>query len=431
MTATSEAIIEALSTGPTDWAVTGVDRDNVLKLVRNDPLLPNTIRDLKGRGQLDPMLYHMILYRRRGETLMQVLGAKAAVASGALIANSPRLSRELRFLFLVSNQLHNNLRKLNPAFQRIAFNSADYAAVVAPKKTHPFGGSGATGVSPAAHGISIGDQVKLGTDDRVSKLNKAVRAYNAKMKNAGRKERRAELPQPFPAVTARYSNPLPGSLSAYLRGLTPGRRRAQARLLVNRPIISIVPQSYLSGLPTRADIMRLAGRVYHLSPALIAAFLLAEQRDQSQNEDAKDHVAATSLAKADTSIGLGQVLISTARRNFLFSYLLNGTPNLAVNHNEVASLLTSDEFNIFAVAKYIRLTANGATKHSAKTLPGTVAAYPRIDFAAFGGHSRIWPADNIRALGSEYTSIAWDDKLSGWGHFVYEAYRDLVAAGMN
>lgn len=45
--------------------------------------------------------------------------------------------------------------------------------------------------------------------------------------------------------------------------------------------------------------------------------------------------------------------------------------------------------------------------------------------------SRVFgAADNIRALGSEYTSKPWDDKkLGGWGDFVYVAFQDIVAAG--
>ncbi len=37
--------------------------------------------------------------------------------------------------------------------------------------------------------------------------------------------------------------------------------------------------------------------------------------------------------------------------------------------------------------------------------------------------------DNIRALGSEYTSSPWDDRVSGgWGYFVFEAYKDIKSS---
>ncbi len=92
-------------------------------------------------------------------------------------------------------------------------------------------------------------------------------------------------------------------------------------------------------------------------------------------------------------------------------------------------LLASDEFNIFAVAKYLRLVADRGVE-AGRTLPlrDTRREYPGLDFAAYAINSRDWPADNIRALGSEYTSRAWDDRLvAAWGTFVYEAYLDVTA----
>ncbi|MFO5890474.1 EamA family transporter, partial [Klebsiella pneumoniae] len=44
----------------------------------------------------------------------------------------------------------------------------------------------------------------------------------------------------------------------------------------------------------------------------IGAIILAEQRDQTRDEDAKDYQAAVSIKSANTSIGLGQVVVSTA-----------------------------------------------------------------------------------------------------------------------
>ena len=85
---------------------------------------------------------------------------------------------------------------------------------------------------------------------------------------------------------------------------------------------------------------------------MLSAFILAEQRDQSRNEDAKDLIAATSFKRANTSIGLGQVVVSTARRNDLFADLLSKPTRTSLSHEQIARLLASDEFNIFAVAKY-------------------------------------------------------------------------------
>lgn len=138
---------------------------------------------------------------------------------------------------------------------------------------------------------------------------------------------------------------------------------------------------------------------------------------------------ATSSMQGNTSIGLGQVVVSTARRHNLFSDFISASIAAKLSHDEIARLLTSDEFNIFAVAKYIRIVADQASTLTAATLPNTVATFPGINFAAFGAHSSGWPPDNISALGSEYTSRAWDDSVSpGWGGFVYEAYSDVTSA---
>jgi hypothetical protein len=160
---------------------------------------------------------------------------------------------------------------------------------------------------------------------------------------------------------------------------------------------------------------------------MLAAFLLAEQRDQSQAEDAKDYQGATSFKQANTSIGMGQVVVSTAQKNDLFADLHQGKEG----HDSTARLLASDEYNIFAAAKYMRQVADKGATLAISTLPQTAAAFPGIDMAAYARGSDTWPDDNIRALASEYTSRAWDDSLSeGWAFFVWEAYQDVIAAGI-
>jgi hypothetical protein len=173
---------------------------------------------------------------------------------------------------------------------------------------------------------------------------------------------------------------------------------------------------------------------------VVAAFILAEQRDQSQAEDAKDYQAATSIMQGNTSIGLGQVVVSTARRRDLFADLVSGPTRTAEGLNRTsgrpgqhvtARLLASDEYNIFAVARYIRQVANQGSTLSLAALPNTAAAYPGINLLAYANNSTTWPDDNIRALGSEYTSTAWDDNLvPAWGEFVYQAYVDVRATGL-
>lgn len=52
-----------------------------------------------------------------------------------------------------------------------------------------------------------------------------------------------------------------------------------------------------------------------------------------------------------------------------------------------------------------------------------------IDLALYAQPSSTWTMDHIRLLGSEYTSKPFDPGIfPGWGEFVFEAYRDIVAA---
>ena len=97
----------------------------------------------------------------------------------------------------------------------------------------------------------------------------------------------------------------------------------------------------------------------------------------------------------------------------------------------MATLLASDEFNIFAVARYIRMVANDAAKISPSALSNTKRIYPAINIKAYANNSSTWPDDNVRAMGSEYTSIAWDGKIFGyWGDFVFEAYKNVKNSGV-
>ncbi len=179
-------------------------------------------------------------------------------------------------------------------------------------------------------------------------------------------------------------------------------------------------------MPSRADAISAAAKKYNLQPELIAGFILAEQRDQTKNEDPKDYTAATSLKQASTSIGLGQVVISTAQRNNLFSDLMSDKTQKGMKHNDVARVLADDTANIFAAAKYLRQVADEGSKKSIAALPETKATFPGINMSNYQKNSSQWADDNIRALGSEYTSRAWGDNLSpGWGNFVLEATRDV------
>ena len=200
--------------------------------------------------------------------------------------------------------------------------------------------------------------------------------------------------------------------------------KSQVNQLLCLKINSIFPDTY-RGLPSRREVIASAAEAYKLTPEIITALLMSEQLDQSQNEDAADLQGATnSLKPQNTSIGLGQVVVSTAQKHKLFSKLLKTTTTNTLSHNAVAYLLASDEFNIFAVANYIRIVADAGSKVDIKSLPRTKAEYPNINMPIYASHASLWPEDNIAALASEYTSRAWDDSLVLlWGNLTRTTHR--------
>jgi hypothetical protein len=419
LTPTSDNVEYDLSYALNDWAVTAAEETRILDALDRDPDLSATITDLKAAGMLDELLDRVDepANRRR---LVQLLGRGLNAAARTLV--EPYVRR-----LGTGAELQFNLGRFGVTSAATPFNPAPLeAAVVGTARTSrtghtgghltdPFTGVGATGVipvtryagtfstSPGVPQIPLVDQALLAADQ------------------AG--------------TVATYSNPLT-NLSAYLGGLSGTQRAQQAELLLKRPIASVEAASYAGNLPSRAQVIKAAAAAHNLHGSLLAAFILAEQRDQTQAEDAKDYQGATSLLQGNTSIGLGQVVVSTARSRDLFADLVTTPTRTAAGLNKTsgpgknatADLLASDEYNIFAAARYIRQVADqGATK-SLAALPNTAATYPGINLLAYAGNSSAWPPDNIRALGSEYTSRAWDDSLvPAWGEFVYQAYLDVVA----
>ena len=294
----------------------------------------------------------------------------------------------LLWLFDVAAHLHQSCRD-----KGLSFDLPPFARPI--QVTHPaleFTGSGATGISPRSLRIPAMTQLAMLTDDVLNR----------------------------DTIIQMYRNPGGGANLGLERDL------AQTRVLVGQAINSCVPFSY-RGLPSRWAVFAAAAMVYNLEPKLIAAVVLTEQRDQSQNEDAADYTAATSLLQHNSSVGLGQVLITTARKCDLFSELLPVDFRKRLSHNQIALLLTSDEFNIFAVAKYIRRVANLGARASPQKLRHTLKRLPGLDLKAYRKNSRDWPAANIVALGGEYTTKPWDDKVFYiWGSDIEATYSHLV-----
>jgi hypothetical protein len=403
LTSTSRLITPLISYSAFDWAVTTAEERDVLVHLMRDPDISMTIIDLARTGMLEALITRIDDNDNRRQ-LLQILGSRLNLVARLFV--EPFIA-SLGFQW----ELQYNLGRYGITSAATPFNTAPFAPLIGNSNRAPFTGSGATGVNPTSHMIGFWDTARL-----------ALGTSGAK---------------------AEYSNPL-GNLSAYLATLTPTQRAQQAELLVKQPIsvggmirgrtnyMPEIERSYAGKIPSRAQIIRVAAAINNLHPQLVAAILLAEQRDQSRNEDAKDYVGATSIKSANTSIGLGQVVISTARKNDLFQDLLSSSTRSGLSHETIALLLASDEFNIFAVARYIRQVADAGSRKAVTDLPNTFSIFPGIDLTKYALNSSTWPDDNIRTLGMYYTSRMWTDdtRSAGWGKFVFEAYRDVVASSV-
>lgn len=402
MDAHAEAISTLLSYSATDFSVSSGEENRIIELIRTSPNLEKTLKDLQRNGFLSK-LFDRVDSGRNGAILVESIGGRISRSGYSMALSAIKENTSNALIFERCFALQQSLNKYGISV--ITSNSSGVRlraalSVLAPlgAGSQPFSGSGATGLDPKRQSIS--------------KIDKALLAFKHE------------------ATVKEYTNPLSEGISGYLRNLSPQQRRAQGILLLNRPIVTVYPNSYYGTLPTRLRIIRLASEKYYLEPALVAAVILAEQRDQSQKEDAKDYIAATSFMKGDTSLGLGQVKVSTARDYDLFSDLLPNSPTSNLEHSEISRLLTSEEYNIFAVSKYIRLVADMAVGKNVNDLEVTKKVLPNIRLEKFSSHSAMWPDDNIRAIGSEYTSLPWDDEVVQWADFVFEAYRDIRNGGV-
>jgi hypothetical protein len=400
LTPTSDSVIPLASYSAGDWAVTADDERQILALLRADPDLSATIIEINAAHMLRELLERVDEPENRRD-LLRLLGARLNPAARALVEPIIQdLDSNVAGVF--GSQIQYNLGRRGVSGGAAPFNRSAYNDLIPSSATAPFGGSGATGVNSSERGY---------TD----------------WAGAGRN------------AFDQHINAIPGDLAPYLNSLTPDQRRRQVELLVNQPISTNYASSYAGQLPSRLQVMRAAGAAHNIEGELVAAIILAEQRDQSRAEDARDFILG--LARQNTSIGLGQVLPSTVRGNDLFADLLSNdrtttfaatTARSNVSPEQTAWLLASDETNIFATARYIRILANAGAMETLAGLPNTRSSFPGLNPAAYANNSSTWPEDNVGALGMYYTSPAWTDDLGsvGWGDFVLEAYRDVKAAGL-
>jgi hypothetical protein len=424
-TTTSEAIEYDLSYALDDWAVTAAEERAILDALERDADLSATITDLRAAGML-AALFERVDEPGNRLRLLHILGRGLDASARALV--EPHVRRRGAGAELQFNLGRFGVTTAAPAFDPTALESAVVGTARTPRVylsgghlSQPFTGVGATGVIPTT--------AYIGTFYTTPGVW-PIPAEDRLMLAVGHEVTRAKYKNP---VT--YGSAAIGT-AAYLASLTPMQRTQQAELLLRRPIASVEAASYKGKLPSRAQVITAAAQAHDLHAPLVAAFVLAEQRDQSQAEDAGDYQGATSIMRGNTSIGLGQVVVSTARRGDLFADLVSGGTRAArglnsrsgVGHEATARLLASDEYNIFAVARYIRQVADLA---AGRSVPNTRAHFPGMVLSAYAGNSRTWPDDNIRAIGSEYTSKPWDDNLVlDWAEFVFQAYRDILATGI-
>ncbi len=414
MTATSDLIRERLSFGLTDWRISGDDQAAVVTALDADRNVEATARDLGPQGL-------SLIFNRMGNPghqrgAMQVLAGRttsqrAAVRAAVQQAMRPvaaggmggthisTVMRTSTYYGGTALQFFDICAALGDVVRRDGLGStagcSSSGSHTGAGASAPFSGVGATGVNATTLSVPWVDQAALALGHEPTER--------------------------------RYSNPLVG-LRTYIAGLTNAQRYGQASQVVCQPISSLAALVYPSGRPSRSLIISKAAQKYNVEPELIAAIILAEQRDQSRNEDAVEYNAATSLLASNTSLGLGQVVISTARNHDLFRDL--GTTASGLPHDLVASLLVSDEFNIYATAKYIRYVADRGAGQSPTSQARIVAAFPGLSLPGYRGNSSTWPFPNVQALGMEYTSAPWDNQTIGyyWGQFVGEGYQTLKRA---
>lgn len=392
-----ELICELLSYSFSDLTVSNEDETRIIKLIKSSSDIHRTLKTIKSKGFLGKM-FTRINTAKNKEKLIQTIAGKMRTLDHWDVIQLIKSDPKLKSMFERSYELQYSLRQDGLVHQTPTAISTNlqqaYSVLSTSKSNGPFSGSGASGIDQKTIGISLLDKALLAIKDSETLL--------------------------------RYSNPLTKNLYSYLPSLTPEQRRAQAIVLLNRPIVSLYQHSYQETLPSRASIINVAARKYRLEGSLIAAFILAEQRDQSKLEDAAEYIAASSILEKDTSIGLGQVKISTVRKLDLFNGLLPFTNREVLGTKDIADLLTSDDFNIFSTAKYIRYLADMAMRVPEIKILGSLTHFPETDQSKFQHHSSLWPDGNIKILASEYTSIPWDNKIyPNWANFVFEAYKDV------
>jgi hypothetical protein len=145
--------------------------------------------------------------------------------------------------------------------------------------------------------------------------------------------------------------------------------------------------------PERCQLIAQFAAQYAVDPVLVAAIILAEQRDQSDLENVTDLVGG--VFGYNTSVGVGQVTVSTARE--IFPERFAGKADWQVVYE-----MRKDEVSIEAVAKYLSI------------LQGE-------------GEATLGRKPTAAEIGSRYTSSSFTRLAGefGWGHIVELIYYEI------
>ncbi len=192
---------------------------------------------------------------------------------------------------------------------------------------------------------------------------------------------------------------------------------------LNQPAATREKDAYCGQVPDRGTLIRMAACQNGIHPNILAGFLLAEQQDQTANEDRADFQGGRGILGfgSNTSIGIAQIQMSNAMASSgnVFSDLVPDYLPRAKRAN-TAEMLASDEYAIFAAARFIRNLANsGAEIWDSPELAETRARFPDVSADRLRGNR--WNAQTVVLLGSEYTSTPWDNNIHPiWGGVVYQ-----------
>jgi hypothetical protein len=209
-----------LSLSLTDWWVSAREQRQIVNLLRDDGGLNGTMATLQSRGRLRTLLSAISEAPLKRELLdILAVGVAAGMASAIRttledmdiqVAGGPMGAAAVT---IADNlwQVRFNLVRLGVPSTGSNFNTRPYAQLISRTPTAPFTGSGATGVSPSSLSAPLVDQARMLAGDAQTR--------------------------------ARYSNPLPGDLSAYLGRLSPADRAGQPRLMFSRPSARSCPPS--------------------------------------------------------------------------------------------------------------------------------------------------------------------------------------------